>query len=253
MEGVIHYFVDSHELKDELTAAQFEKEAYPLLLKEFKKHDDIILTGGSGLFIDALCFGLDNIPTDKVIREKLNKELEEKGFDYLQRELKRLDPEHYEACDIYNSRRVIRALEAIHITGEKYSVLRKDEINNRSFEVVFFIIDHEREKLYNRINRRVDLMLANGLIDEVKSVLHLRNLTTLRTVGYQELFDYFDDKFNLKEAIELIKRNTRRYAKRQLTWFRRYENATWIKFDDADKMLKRVLEKLKDSEDQSNV
>lgn len=250
MNGVKHYFIDSHTLKDELTAAQFEKEAYPLLAKEFENHDSVILTGGSGLFIDALCFGLDNIPTDKTVREKLDKELEEKGLEHLQFELKKLDPEHFAECDIYNSRRVIRALEAIRITGNKYSELRKKNSVSRPFKCEFFIIDHEREKLYERINLRVDLMIEHGLLEEARSVEHLRNLTTLRTVGYQELFNHFNGELDLQEAIDLIKRNTRRYAKRQLTWFRRYENALWIPFSESTKMLNDILQKLKESQDQ---
>lgn len=250
MNGVKHYFIDSHTLTDELTAAQFEKEAYPLLEKEFETHDDVILTGGSGLFIDALCFGLDNIPTDKEVRDQLNKELDKYGLEHLQRELKELDPEHFTECDIHNSRRVIRALEAIRITGNKYSELRKNNSVNRPFKCEFFIIDHERENLYKRIDLRVDIMIQNGLIDEVRSVEHLRHLTTLKTVGYQEFFDHFDGKYDLNEAIDLIKRNTRRYAKRQLTWFRRYENANWIPFSETTKMLNSILQKLKESQDQ---
>ncbi len=249
MNGIKHYFIDSHTLKDELTAAGFEKEAQPLLEKEFKDHDNVILTGGSGLYIDALCFGLDNIPTDKKVRDKLNIELEEHGLEYLQDELKKSDPKHFEECDIKNSRRVIRALEAIRLTGNKYSELRKNYGAKRSFECVFFIIDHDRDILYERINLRVDLMIEKGLIEEARSVEHLRHLTTLRTVGYQELFDHFDGKLNLHEAIELIKRNTRRYAKRQLTWFKRYESANWITFSEPNNMLNSILEKLKESQD----
>ncbi len=249
MNGIKHYFIDSHTLKDELTAAGFEKEAQPLLEKEFKDHDDVILTGGSGLYIDALCFGLDNIPTDKKVRDKLNIELEEHGLEHLQDELKKSDPKHFEECDIKNSRRVIRALEAIRLTGNKNSELRKNYGAKRSFECVFFIIDHDRDILYERINLRVDLMIEKGLIEEARSVEHLRHLTTLRTVGYQELFDHFDGKLNLHEAIELIKRNTRRYAKRQLTWFRRYASAEWITFSEPNNMLNSILEKLKESQD----
>ena len=220
------------------------------MLEEFEKHNDIILTGGSGLFIDALCFGLDNIPASKEIREILNDELQLKGIQYLQEELKNLDPEYFNQCDINNSRRVIRALEVIRLTGNKYSILRKHEIKPRPFECVFFVIDLERENLYDLINRRVDSMIHNGLIEEARSVENMRNLTTLRTVGYQELFDYFDNKLKLDEAIDLIKRNSRRYAKRQLTWFQRYKNATWINFSNLQKMRDQIIEKLSESDDQ---
>ena len=220
------------------------------MLEEFEKHNDIILTGGSGLFIDALCFGLDNIPASKETREILNDELQLKGIQYLQEELKNLDPEYFNQCDINNSRRVIRALEVIRLTGDKYSILRKHEIKPRPFECVFFVIDLEREKLYDLINRRVDSMIHNGLVEEARSVENMRNLTTLRTVGYQELFDYFDNKLKLDEAIDLIKRNSRRYAKRQLTWFQRYKNATWINFSNLQKMRDQIIEKLSESDDQ---
>lgn len=243
-QGVKHYFIDSHHLEDELTAANFEKEAYPLLLKEFETHDQIVLTGGSGLFIDALCFGLDNIPTSEKVKKELESLIEKEGLEYLQNLLKEKDPEYYSECDIYNSRRVIRALEAIELTGEKYSQLRKKNAVERPFDIKFFVIDHDREKLYERINQRVDLMIKNGLINEARSVVDKRNLTTLNTVGYQELFDYFDGKINLHEAIELIKRNTRRYAKRQLTWFRRYENAVWIPYSNTKEMMEFILKNL---------
>ena len=220
------------------------------MLEEFEKHNDIILTGGSGLFIDALCFGLDNIPASKETREILNDELQLKGIQYLQEELKNLDPEYFNQCDINNSRRVIRALEVIRLTGNKYSILRKHEIKPRPFECVFFVIDLERENLYDLINRRVDSMIHNGLVEEARSVENMRNLTTLRTVGYQELFDYFDNKLKLDEAIDLIKRNSRRYAKRQLTWFQRYKNATWINFSNLQKMRDQIIEKLSESDDQ---
>ena len=251
MDGIKHYFIDSHELEHELTAAQFEKEAYPLLLEEFESKDNIILTGGSGLFIDALCFGLDNIPTDDEVRNQLNYQLEEHGLDFLQEKLKELDPEYYQECDVQNSRRVIRALEAIQITGKKYSELREQNTVKRPFSIEFFIIEHDRKKLYERINQRVDLMIETGLEKEAKSVLNMRGLTTLNTVGYQELFQYFDGDIELIEAIELIKRNTRRYAKRQLTWFRRYPNAHWIPFSDLKKMTKDVLKLLNIADNQT--
>lgn len=251
MGGVKHYFIDSHQLDQELTAAQFEKEAYPLLLKEFESHDEIILTGGSGLFIDTLCFGLNNIPTDYSVKAHLNDQLEKHGLEFLQEKLKTLDPEHYQECDIQNSRRVIRALEAIEITGKKYSELRQQHIQKRPFSIEFFIIDHDREILYDRINKRVDLMFEAGLENEARSVLDRRELTTLNTVGYQELFQYFDGEIDLNEAIDLIKRNTRRYAKRQLTWFRRYTNAHWIPYSDLNKMTHDVLKRIDRTDNQT--
>lgn len=211
-----------------------------MLQKEFETHDLIVLTGGSGLFIDALCFGLDDIPTDETVKNKLQQELEDEGIEQLQLELKQLDPEYYNEVDIHNPRRVMRALEAIRITGMPYSQLRLNDKAPRDFKVHIFVIDHDRDNLYQRINKRVDLMINEGLVDEAKRVLPYRYLTTLNTVGYKELFEYFNGKTGLENAIENIKRNTRRYAKRQITWFKRYEGAHWIPFNDKAVMLKEI-------------
>ncbi|MEN9999871.1 MAG: hypothetical protein RI922_2861 [Bacteroidota bacterium] len=212
--------------------------------KEFQNHDQIVLVGGSGMFIDALCFGLDEIPADKSLREALTVELEEKGLTALLDELKTKDPEFYEQVDQKNPVRVLRAIEVIRLTGKTFTEMRKASKKEHSFEIVRFIIDHEREKLYQRINLRVDLMMENGLLEEVKSVYSKKHLNSLRTVGYSELFDFLDNKINLTEAVELIKQNSRRYAKRQLTWFRKHTEAHLIPFDTTDQMLLKVLNQL---------
>jgi tRNA dimethylallyltransferase len=214
------------------------------LEKEFQNHDQIVLVGGSGMFIDALCFGLDEIPADKSLREALTVELEEKGLTALLDELKTKDPEFYEQVDQKNPVRVLRAIEVIRLTGKTFTEMRKASKKEHSFEIVRFIIDHEREKLYQRINLRVDLMMENGLLEEVKSVYSKKHLNSLRTVGYSELFDFLDNKINLTEAVELIKQNSRRYAKRQLTWFRKHTEAHLIPFDTTDQMLLKVLNQL---------
>ncbi len=239
--GVQHYFIDSHSIKDEVSAAQYEKEALPLLFEKFKEHDQIILTGGSGLFIDALCYGLDNIPTDPKIKKKYQLIFEEKGIEVLQKKLQEKDSEFYHQVDLTNSRRLIRALEAIEITGEKYSLLRTKNTTPRPFSIKTFIIDHQREVLYQRINYRVDEMMKQGLLKEVKSVYSLRHLTSLNTVGYKEIFEYLDNKISLEKAIDLIKRNTRRYAKRQLTWFRRNKDAIWIPFQSVNQVVNDII------------
>lgn len=244
-DGVVHYFIDSHSLENPLSASTFAEEALVLLEKEFQTKDTIILVGGSGLFIDALCVGLDKIPFNAEIREVLNRELETKGLPILLDELKQFDAAYYNQVDRSNSTRIIRALEVIRNTGKTYSsYLSENTKGKRSFESVYFIINHPREKLYERIERRVDLMLEAGLLDEVKSVKHLSHLQSLNTVGYSELFRFMAGEITYEQAIQLIKQNTRRYAKRQLTWFRRYPDAIWLESTDLDLQVKEVLSKL---------
>ncbi len=243
-DGILHYFIDSHSIHEEFTAAQFEKAANEVLTTEFQQYDNIILVGGSGMFIDALCNGLDEIPADKDLREALSIELEEKGLDALLAELQEKDPEFYAKVDQKNPVRILRAIEVIRLTGKTFSQMRKASKKEHPFEIVRFIIEHEREKLYERINLRVDLMMQQGLLAEVQRVHEFKNLNALRTVGYSELFDFLDGKTSLDEAIELIKQNSRRYAKRQLTWFRKHTDAHLIPFDTQEKMLLKVVNEL---------
>jgi tRNA dimethylallyltransferase len=196
------------------------------------------------MFIDALCNGLDEIPTDKELREALTIELEDKGLNVLLNELKEKDPEFYAQVDQKNPVRVLRAIEVIRLTGKTFTEMRKASKKEHSFEIVRFIIEHDREKLYERINLRVDLMMEHGLLEEVKSVYDYKNLNALRTVGYSELFDFMEEKIALDEAVELIKQNSRRYAKRQLTWFRKHTGAHLIPFDTQEKMLLLVVNEL---------
>ena len=231
-DGIKHYFIDSHVLTDEVTAAQYEKEALPILEKEFQSKDVIVLTGGSGMFIDALCIGLDPIPSSSEIRKQLNEELQSFGLTTLLEELKSKDPAYFEEVDQQNPMRVIRALEVIRLTNKTFSEFRVSKPKKRPFEVHRFVINHEREKLYNRINQRVDKMMSEGLLEEVKSVIHQRTLASLNTVGYKELFKFIDGKCNLDHAVEKIKQNSRNYAKRQITWFKKHPEAVWIDFSD---------------------
>jgi tRNA dimethylallyltransferase len=196
------------------------------------------------MFIDALCNGLDEIPANKELREALSLELEVKGLEILLEELKRKDPEFYAQVDQKNPVRVLRAIEVIRLTGKTFTEMRKASKKEHPFEIVRFIIEHDREKLYERINLRVDLMMQQGLLAEVKNVHEFKHLNALRTVGYSELFDFLDEKTSLDEAVELIKQNSRRYAKRQLTWFRKHTDAHLIPFDTQDKMLLSVVNEL---------
>ena len=196
------------------------------------------------MFIDALCNGLDNIPADPKVKAKIQKEYDEYGTHPLLDELKEKDFEYYNKIDRDNPMRIIRAIEVIRISGKPYSELRKAAPKERTFQIHKFVINHERSALYNRINRRVDSMIDAGLIDEVKAVQQHRNLSSLNTVGYKEVFSFLDDQISLEETIEKIKQNTRRYAKRQLTWFRRHKNAVWIDYQENKDMIRSILKEL---------
>lgn len=242
MGGVPHYFIDSHSITDQLTAGRFETEALALIEQELNNYPKIIVVGGSGMFIDALCVGLDPIPTNEQIQLTLREELQERGLDLLLEELKESDPAFYAEVDRSNAARVLRALEVIRSTNKPFSEWRQRKPNPRPFEVIRFVIDHPREVLYERINQRVDQMIAAGLIDEVKNVLAYRDLTALQTVGYKEVFEYLDGRDSLEQCIEKIKQHTRNYAKRQLTWFRRHPEAIWIPYTSIEKMTDQITQ-----------
>lgn len=230
-----HHFIDSHSITENFTVGDFEKQALELLDELFKTHDQVIMVGGSGLFIQAVIQGFDDLPTaDPEIREKLNLELAEKGIENLQDKLQEADPDYYNQVDLNNPQRLIRALEVFEATGKPFSSFRKAAINKRPFESIKIALNLPREELYDRINKRVDIMVEQGLIEEVRSLMPYKHLNALNTVGYSELFDYFDGKTDLHTAINLIKRNTRRFAKRQLTWFRKDQEMKWMVADDPN-------------------
>jgi len=240
MQGIPHYFIDSHSVEDEVNAARFANEAEILLTDLFQRYDTIILTGGSGMFIDALCYGLDNIPHDQHIQQQLNQVFEQEGLKPLLQELREKDPEFYSSVDRNNPVRVIRALEAIRITGLPYSSLRKGTKRQHNYTIRYFVIDVPRDVLYDRINLRVDQMVENGLEAEAKALLPHRQLKPLATVGYSEWFRYFDGEIDRETCIELIKQNSRRYAKRQITWFKRNEEAVWVPSGAIEEMMEMI-------------
>lgn len=221
LEQIKHYFIFSHSVLEHYTAGKYEVEALNLLQELFCKHDRLVMVGGSGLYVDALCYGLDDFPeTDMELRRSLTKRGEEEGIESLRRELKMLDPESYNEIDIANTQRVIRALEVTLMTGKKFSSFKSNRKRERPFEIEKISLSRPREELYERIDRRVDTMLELGLIEEVQSLYEYKNRPALKTVGYREIFNYLDGTISLDEAIFLIKRNSRRYAKRQITWWR---------------------------------
>ncbi|GAA4921814.1 tRNA (adenosine(37)-N6)-dimethylallyltransferase MiaA [Mucilaginibacter defluvii] len=229
LAAVKHYFINSHSVTNDFNVGDYEKQALQLLDELFKIHDVVILAGGSGLYIKAVCEGFDELPVaDPSVREKLNQELAEHGINHLQEKLKTADPDYYNEVDLSNPQRVIRALEVFETTGKPFSSYRTTNINKRPFNIIKIVLDMPREQLYERINRRVDVMVEQGLVEEVRSLLPYRHLNALNTVGYSELFDYVDGKTDLQTAIDLIKQNTRRFAKRQLTWFRRDKDVNWV-------------------------
>lgn len=217
-----HYFIFSHSIFDFYTAGKYELEALELINNLFLTHDTLIVVGGSGLYVDALCYGIDDFPdSDMTLRDNLMQRLSAEGIESLRNELRLLDPESYETIDKKNPQRIVRALEVCLQTGKKFSSFKSSSSKQRNFTIERTIIERPREELYDRINLRVDKMIESGLVDEAKELHKFKDLPALKTVGYKELFDYFDGKTSLEEAIDLIKRNTRRYAKRQITWFKR--------------------------------
>jgi tRNA dimethylallyltransferase len=241
-----HYFIDSHSITESFNVGDFEAEGLTLLDELFKIHDIIILAGGSGLYIKAICEGFDNLPAvEPEIRERLNDELIEKGIAHLQQKLAAADPAYYSEVDLYNPQRLIRALEIFESTGKPFSSYRTASTRQRPFNSVKLGLNLPREQLYNRINERVDVMIAEGLVKEAENLIPYREANALKTVGYNELFDYFDGKTDMHTAIELIKQHTRQFAKRQLTWFNKDKTITWANpfTDDMVELSGRLLGK----------
>jgi len=234
---VKHHLIDCMDIHEEYSAGKFESDALTIINELFKKHDHLIMVGGSGMYIDALCNGIDDIPSDIDIRAQLKKEFKENGILNLQNELLNKDPDHYHSMDINNPQRLIRALEVCRHTGKTYSSFRSNPKKQREFDIIKIGLEANRTMIYDRINKRVDKMIENGLIDEAKSLYDKRHLNALNTVGYKELFSYFEKKLSLEESIEEIKKNTRRFAKRQLTWFNKNKDINWFAYNERSAIL----------------
>ena len=229
IQEVAHFFIASNSITEHIDAGRYGKEARELLISEFKKHALIIMAGGSGLYMDAVINGFDELPdANPTIRAELNLEFQEKGISVLQDELKKLDPTYFAQVDQLNPARLMRAIEICRLSEKKYSELRIGKAESNVFEVLKIGLDLPREELYARINNRVEVMFENGLEEEARSVFPYRKMNALQTVGYKELFDYFDGHLTKEKAIELIKQHSRNYAKRQLTWWRRDTAITWF-------------------------
>lgn len=229
LAAVKHYMIANHSIGEHYTAGLFELEAMDLLQELFRDHDTLVMAGGSGFYIDALCNGLDDFPpADLQVRESLMRRLESEGLESLQRELRELDPDSYDTIDISNRQRVVRALEVTLATGRKFSSYKTAPAKARPFEIEKVGLRRDREQLYARIDARVDKMMEEGLEAEARALVPYRHLPALNTVGYKELFGYFDGNYPLEEAVRLIKRNTRHYAKKQMTYWRRDDSIRWI-------------------------
>ena len=233
LNEVKHHFIASRNLDEDYNAGAFEKDVLTLLDKLFQVNKYAILVGGSGLYIDAVCNGFDKVPSSfPELRKQLQDLYEAEGIEPLQQKLKELDPAYYAKIDLSNPQRLMRALEVCMGTGKPYSLLREGKKNTRDFRIIKIGLELPRDVLYKRIDARVDEMMKAGLLEEAKNLISKKELNALQTVGYKELFDFFESTTTLEEAVDLIKRNSRRYAKRQMTWFRRDKEIQWFGPDD---------------------
>lgn len=238
---VKHHFVGTLQLTDYYSAAQYEAEVMSKLEKLFQKNDVVVLTGGSMMYVDAICKGIDDIPTvDKDTRELMMQKYEMEGLEKLCAELKLLDPEYYQIVDLKNPKRVIHALEICYMTGKTYTSFRTQSTKKRPFRIIKIGLTREREELYDRINRRVDEMMKDGLLEEARSVYAYKHLNSLNTVGYKEMFQYMDGEWTLDFAIEKIKQNSRIYSRKQMTWFKRDKDITWFHPDQQKEIMNHI-------------
>ena len=243
LKEVKHHFIQHKSIHDVYNVGKYEKDAIIVINDLFKDKDNLILVGGSGLYADSIMFGIDDFPDVPLnMRNNIIANFKSEGLEVIQNKLKKLDPEYYEEVDLSNINRIIRALEVIELTGEKFSSLRTKKEKQRVFKSHVLIIETDREKLYKRINNRVDIMIKKGLEEEAFKLKDFKELNTLNTVGYKEFFNYFDDKLTYTQAVEKIKQNTRNYAKRQITWLKKYKNS--IKVYD-NQYIESIIIKLK--------
>ena len=241
--SVKHHFVDSLSITEPYSAGDFERDGLVLVKKLFKKNNTVFVSGGSGLYIRALCEGFHTFPNvDDSIVSELKERLKNQGIEALQTELLEKDPDFYRKVDIHNAHRIIRALSVIQSSGKPFSSFTQPSLKKRDFEVIYVVLNRDRQELYYRINDRVDSMMKQGLLEEAKKLFAYKSNNALQTVGYQELFDHLEGKSALKNSVDLIKQNTRRYAKRQLTWFRRINDAEWFHPDQKQEIIELITE-----------
>lgn len=247
LETVKHYFINNKSITELYSAGEYEKDVIKLLNEQFFNNPKALLVGGSGMYIDAVCKGLDDLPRDLEIRNQLNNELQNLGINHLQKQLQSLDPICYQQIDHNNPQRLIRALEICKITNEPYSKLLSKKHKPRSFKSLKFLLHLEKEELNKRIELRVNQMIDNGLFKEVENVLEFQNHNALNTVGYKEIFSYLNGLYSMDEAVFRIKSNTKKYAKRQMTWFKRDKDFIWVDNHDKQKSLKMIKERISET------
>ena len=239
---VKHHFINSHSIHEDVNAAVYENYALQKIDTIFKTNNVAVVVGGTGLYIKAFCQGMDDIPTiDKKIKEDLIKNYEQHGLGWLQQQIETLDKVYAKTGETKNPNRLIRALEVVMGTGKSITSFQQQAKKERNFTIIKIGLELPREELYQRINNRVEVMMKDGLLNEVKQLLAYQKLSALQTVGYRELFDYLEDKITLQKAVELIKQNTRHYAKRQLTWFKKDEEIIWLKANLVDEALQEII------------
>ncbi|TRX66004.1 tRNA (adenosine(37)-N6)-dimethylallyltransferase MiaA [Carboxylicivirga sp. M1479] len=242
---VKHHMVGTHSVNDYYNAYEFEQDVLKLLQERFQQHPNMLMTGGSMMYVDAVCKGIDELPTiDAEVRQHVMDLHEKEGLEAVRGQLKMLDPVFYDQVDLKNHKRVMHALEVCLMTGKPYSSLRKNTDQKRPFRMIKIGLDMDRETLYQRINKRVDMMVEEGLFDEASQFYHLKNTNALNTVGYKEIFGHWDGEYDADTAIELIKRNSRRYAKRQLSWFRRDKEISWFHPQSKNEIINFVNQQL---------
>lgn len=245
LSRIKHHFIQNLSIQDHYSIGQFERDALVKIEALHKNNNAVVMVGGSGMYIDAVCNGLDDFPpVPDIIREELNLRHQNEGLDALKKELMKLDPDYHELVDSSNPHRIIRAIEVCMVSGKPFSSFRKQQAKKRNFKTVKIILNREREELYHRINKRVDKMMNEGLLEEVKKLYDYKACNALQTVGYKELFAYFDGEWDLETAIEEIKKNTRRYAKRQMTWFRRDQNNHFFKPENEAEIMAYLKENI---------
>jgi tRNA dimethylallyltransferase len=233
-----HHFIQNKSIYDYYNASMFEFEVLDLLENLFRKYRYVLMVGGSGLYINAVCYGIDDLPAvDQSLRKELAEKYETESIESIRKQLKLLDPEYYSKVDLRNHKRILKAIEVSLMTGRPYSSFLKNRKKERPFNILKIGLSVEREELYERINNRVDSMIENGLANEARQYYKDRHLNSLNTVGYKELCDYFDNKITLEKAVELIKRNTRNYARKQLTWFKKEKDISWFSPDETNKII----------------
>lgn len=241
LRRVRHYFVGTQSIADYYSASLYEQQVMQLLPQLFAHSDYALISGGSMMYIDAVCNGIDDMPTvDDETRRIMKQRLADEGLPALCEELRRMDPQHYAIVDRNNPRRVVHALEICHMTGRTYTSFRTNSVKQRPFRIVRIALQRDRKQLYDRINQRVDLMMAQGLLDEARRLMPYRQQNALNTVGYKEIFDYIDGRWSLNEAVERIKGNTRRYARKQLTWFKRDSQTHWFAPEEKEKIINYI-------------